>query len=126
MYLFSYKDDKVSIECDGCGKVYMFKKQYFSQISSTECTNNTLIRCPNCGRQVSPYSKIKSKNDDVVRCPRCGSTQLATGNKGFGVGKAAVGAIIAGPIGLVGGFVGSGKTMITCLKCGNKWQAGKR
>ncbi len=63
---------------------------------------------------------------DEIRCPKCGSTQIAAGNKGFGLGKAAAGGLLLGPVGLLGGLIGSKKVMITCLKCGYKWEAGKR
>ena len=63
--------------------------------------------------------------DDVLRCPKCNSTQLTSNKKGFGLGKAAIGGIIAGPIGLLGGFTGNQKVRITCLKCGYYWTAGK-
>jgi RNase P subunit RPR2 len=127
MYLFNEKDDKLGIECDGCGKIYMYNKKYFSHIAKTECVNNTLIQCPNCKRSVQPFTKIESRNSPTaaVKCPYCGSTQITTGNKGFGVSKAAAGVALFGVVGAVGGLIGSSKTMITCLKCGKKWEAGK-
>lgn len=69
--------------------------------------------------------EIKSSAKDEVRCPKCKSTQLSANKKGFGLGKAAVGAVIAGPVGLLGGFVGSGKVKVTCLKCGHTFNVGK-
>lgn len=63
--------------------------------------------------------------DQTLRCPRCGSSQLHAGDKGFGLGKAAVGGLLVGPVGLLGGLIGSKKLIITCLQCGHKWQAGK-
>lgn len=62
--------------------------------------------------------------DDAVRCPKCRGTQLDVGNKGFGAGKALGGGLLLGPVGLLGGFIGSKKVMLTCLKCGNRWKAG--
>jgi len=59
---------------------------------------------------------------DEVLCPRCGSSQIAANQKGFGFGKAAIGVLLAGPVGMLGGFVGSGKVKITCLKCGYQWK----
>jgi len=59
-----------------------------------------------------------------VKCPSCGSTQISAGNKGFGLGKAAAGGILLGPVGLLGGLVGSKKVMVTCLNCGKQWKAG--
>ncbi len=44
-----------------------------------------------------------------VTCPKCGSGQVQAIKKGFGLGKAVGGAIIAGPVGLLGDFLGSGK-----------------
>lgn len=61
-------------------------------------------------------------DDSPVRCPVCGSTQIAAAKKGFGVGKAAAGGLLLGPVGLLGGFIGSRKIKITCLKCGHEWR----
>ena len=43
---------------------------------------------------------------DEIKCPKCGSTQVAAGKKGFGLGKAALGAVALGPVGLLGGMIG--------------------
>ncbi len=59
--------------------------------------------------------------EDEIKCPRCGSKQLTANKKGFGLGKALVGGVLLGGIGLLGGFLGSGKVKITCLKCGYSW-----
>lgn len=62
----------------------------------------------------------------VMKCPKCGSTSLSAHKKGFGIGKAVVGASILGPIGLVAGNIGAKKVRVTCMKCGHKFWAGKR
>lgn len=62
---------------------------------------------------------------DTIRCPRCRSTQVTANQKGFGVGKAAAGAILLGPVGLLAGGIGSKQVKITCLKCGHQWEPGK-
>lgn len=41
-----------------------------------------------------------------------------TSRKGFSVGKAAAGAILLGPVGLVGGALGKRKECYCCGKCG--------
>lgn len=61
----------------------------------------------------------------VACCPKCGSTSLSANKKGFGLGKAALGAFVAGPVGLVGGTLGANKVEVTCLNCGHKFKPGK-
>lgn len=60
-----------------------------------------------------------------VECPQCGSTQIMGQNKGFGLGKAAAGGLLLGPVGLLGGLIGSKKIMVSCLSCGYKWDPAK-
>ncbi|OLS36859.1 TerD family protein [Bacillus sp. MRMR6] len=54
-------------------------------------------------------------------CPRCHSNNIRTGQKGFGLGKAAIGGLILGPVGLLGGFIGKNQLKFTCNSCGNAW-----
>jgi len=55
-------------------------------------------------------------------CPMCGEMilwkQVDVTKKGFSAGKAAVGAVLLGPIGLVGGALGKKKICYACAKCG--------
>lgn len=64
--------------------------------------------------------------EGIAYCPRCHSTSLSSHKKGFGFGKAAVGVLLTGGIGLVAGGLGSGKVKVTCLKCGHQFMAGGR
>ncbi len=57
-------------------------------------------------------------------CPKCHSRQTTLANQRFGVGKAAVGAVLTGGIGLLAGGIGRNKIIVTCLSCGNQWKAG--
>ena len=57
-------------------------------------------------------------------CSRCGSTSITADKKGYGAAKGLFGAVVAGPLGLLGGFMGSKKVRITCLNCGHSWIAG--
>jgi tellurium resistance protein TerD len=59
---------------------------------------------------------------DEVKCPVCGSTQVMGQEKGYGLGKAAVGWVTLGPVGLLGGLVGSKKIRLGCLSCGHRWK----
>ena len=56
------------------------------------------------------------------KCPMCGEKDkwimVDSGNKGFSVGKAAAGAILLGPVGLLGGALGKHKECYCCGKCG--------
>ena len=62
-------------------------------------------------REIKIMAKAPSK------CPMCGAVsewkQVDTSNKGFSVGKAAVGAVLLGPVGLVGGALGKRQPVIT-------------
>lgn len=61
-----------------------------------------------------------------ITCPKCSSTSITDHKRGFGVGKALVGGVLTGGVGLLAGFIGSNAVMVTCLRCGHNWQAGKR
>lgn len=52
----------------------------------------------------------KQQIESQAKCPRCGSTSLSGNKKGFGIGKAVMGAAVAGPLGLVAGNIGSKKS----------------
>lgn len=71
----------------------------------------------------SKRERIKeNKQNGVACCPKCGSTSLSANKKGFGIGKAVVGAALTCGIGLVAGNIGAKKVWVTCLNCGNKWK----
>ncbi len=57
-----------------------------------------------------------------AKCPKCGSTSLAVDKKGFGYGKAVVGTVLIGPVGLLAGGIGANKQMCTCLNCKNTFK----
>lgn len=66
------------------------------------------------------------QREQQIKCPKCNSANISANKKGFGVGKAAAGAVLLGPVGLLGGFMGSDKVIITCLNCGHSWEPGKK
>ena len=56
------------------------------------------------------------------KCPMCGEALnwklVDTSKKGFSAGKAAAGAVLLGPVGLVGGALGKKTQSYYCGKCG--------
>jgi predicted RNA-binding Zn-ribbon protein involved in translation (DUF1610 family) len=100
--------------------------------------------CPHCGENVTipnsdgsfpasedpacsvaPVQTAMRDPAAPVRCPRCSSAQVSANKKGFGGKGAVIGAVLLGPVGLLGGLMGSGKVKITCLKCGNEFSPGE-
>lgn len=69
--------------------------------------------------------KEQKEQEEKLYCPKCGSTQFVANKSGFKAGQAIGGAILTGGIGLMAGFIGSGKVKITCLKCGSVWEPGQ-
>ena len=62
-----------------------------------------------------------AKDYSYKPCPKCRLGYLVPVSErtgGFGAGKAAIGAVIAGPIGLAAGALGRKKTTYCCKRCG--------
>lgn len=130
MKYFSEDSEYIKGECETCKRVLKVKRantytvpdgyklktgiKCFCGSFSEEIVNNA--------KTTSDAESYKSGPSSEVRCPRCKSNQITANKKGFGLGKAAAGGILLGPLGLLGGFLGSNKIMITCLKCGHSWK----
>ncbi|MBO4418330.1 MAG: hypothetical protein J5789_00665 [Oscillospiraceae bacterium] len=56
------------------------------------------------------------------KCPMCGEEKrwikVDQAKRGFSVGKAAIGGILLGPVGLIGGALGKEKVDFACGNCG--------
>ena len=130
---FSEDASSVGAECPNCGAVLKISKERLKEKDGGYVSINKLI-CPckceydeiafaNIGKRPQANFKDKtSTSQSEVRCPKCGSTQITGYKKGFGVGKAVGGGILLGPAGLLGGFLGSQKVVVACLKCGHRWK----
>ncbi|OLN27701.1 Tellurium resistance protein TerD [Desulfosporosinus metallidurans] len=64
-----------------------------------------------------------SSDQGSMVCPRCHSNQITAGKKGFGLGKALVGGVLLGPVGILAGFIGSKNMEFACLSCKERWNA---
>ena len=85
-----------------------------------------LVAAPASKKEQAKQRVAENKASGVACCPKCGSTSLSANKKGFSFGKAATGAFIAGPVGLVGGTLGANKLEVTCLNCGHKFRPDKK
>lgn len=71
--------------------------------------------------------KARYDREGTAYCPKCLSTSLSANKKGFGIGKAVIGATLMGNgLGLVAGNLGAKKVRVTCLKCGYQFMAGSK
>ena len=86
-----------------------------------------LGKCRVCGKEVSPSAQTCPHCGEhapavVKRCPKCNSTRI-TASEGthFGFGKAAAGALVLGPLGLLAGLLPTRSTFFKCLDCGEQF-----
>lgn len=105
-----------TIRCKACDFVYPV------DLPSCRACNAINDQKPIIGNQQSSKSPTTIEPDASIICPKCkAKNAYNAGSKGFGLGKAAIGGVLIGPVGLLGGLIGSNKTVITCLKCNHKW-----
>jgi len=86
-----------------------------------------LTKCKTCGKEVSKTAPTCPHCGEnlpglPIECPECGSNSIRIDQKGFSLGKAAVGGILLGPVGLLGGMIGRKKIEFICQSCGQKWK----
>lgn len=87
---------------------YSSKSNVISCRVCQHTVSRTAPSCPNCGEL---YPGLISK------CPYCGSKSIHVTPKGFSLGKAAAGAVIAGPLGAAGGLHGRKDLEVKCSSC---------
>lgn len=119
--------------CENCGySIHISKKKLPQDYSCQSCnsTNGEIIekedtisiRCRSCGFDHILVTKLHKEIEGIrsdsaiavvdnfekpVHCPKCGSTQISTTARGYS---------------MMWGFMGAGKTVNRCAKCGNTWK----
>jgi hypothetical protein len=81
---------------------------------------------PQKNKERTAERKQKAEENGLACCPKCGSSSLSAHKKGFGIGKAVIGASIFGDIGLIAGNIGAKKLRVTCLNCGHQFLPGQK
>ncbi|MGX8699800.1 hypothetical protein [Caproiciproducens sp.] len=104
-----------TLKCPECGLMYF---RYLGEGDNIPDDEEAKIQCQ---KSVELYEQEKIRRT-TPHCPKCGSTSLTAAKKGFGVGKAIAGAVVTGGVGLLAGFIGSGKVELICLNCGTKFK----
>lgn len=97
-----------------------------SQPSHKPAARSSGTAAPRSKRVQAKERIAQNRASGTACCPKCGSTSLSANKRGFSLGKAAAGALVVGPVGLVGGTLGSNKLEVTCLNCGHKFRPGKK
>ena len=69
---------------------------------------------------------LAQKDTTIAHCPKCGSTSLTANKKGFSATTGVIGLAVSPLAGAVVGGAGRNKVIVTCLKCGHQWKAGKK
>ncbi|MCT4508819.1 MAG: TerD family protein [Tepidibacter sp.] len=67
------------------------------------------------------YNNNHMNSQHNIICPRCNSNNVTNEKKGFGIGKSAIGGVLLGPLGMLGGFIGKDDLVFNCNSCGTKW-----
>lgn len=129
MILKQINSVSVDIVCGFCGQRMTFGKRSFQEITETSVVPRIPLSCSRCtmvapaGEPLTP-GKIPSYRpspSSTPRCPNCGSENIQLMKKGFSAGKAVAGGLLLGPVGVLGGAVGSNDVIRVCAKCGHKF-----
>lgn len=109
--IYYEKDD---FKCPERIKAYnIIRKQFHipaGQFERAFDENTMTVAEINCDPIRQSTQTIQQQSFAQVTCPKCGSTSIATTNRGYS---------------FFTGFLGSGKPVNVCQKCGYKWKPGK-
>jgi hypothetical protein len=87
-------------------------------------SQSNTVACRSCGQKVARTAPVCPNCGDtfpglIAKCPKCGSKSIRIIPKGFSLGKSAAGAVILGPLGVLGGLHGRHDLKVTCSSCHN-------
>lgn len=102
------------------------RRQKMLYAAQPDAAMRDLKRALNPKKAEHDERKAELDKQGVAYCPKCLSTSITGDKKGFGIGKAVVGASLAGGLGLMAGNIHAKKVRLTCMKCGHQWMAGKK
>lgn len=88
---------------------------------SNEAAKNAYLKYTAIGvktRVLQNQTVVSVVPENIKICPFCGSPNLEAYAKGFGFGKAVLGASLLGPVGAVAGLADTNKVQYKCLSCG--------
>ncbi len=93
----------------------------FKKNTRTELANKSIADVKKSEPSSPQVMRVINEDASMPSCPKCKSKQVSYNKQGFGVGKAAVGVVLTGGIGLLAGGINKNKIVLTCLNCGNHW-----
>lgn len=113
--------------CSACGQpieisVVPTKEYSMEELEIAYYKSNLQMQQNALNAQKQQLEIQQKQYESIAKCPKCGSTSLSGNKKGFGIGKAVVGAAVIGPLGLVAGNINAKKVIVTCLNCGKKFK----
>lgn len=105
----------------GCG---IFKAAKITEQVRTDETLKAMVTAYKSGMSVSFNTSDEPKEpiDGELRCPKCHSKHIEFDKKGFQAGKAIVGGLLTGGIGIAAGWHNRNRRVGVCLKCGHRWK----
>lgn len=81
IYLFSYNNEYVNLECGNCGKVYSYNKKILCEQDEQSCEAYNIIKCIYCGNEYPPRTKIYKKTPTENKSTNNYETQIINTNK---------------------------------------------
>lgn len=125
-----YAPGGVKLCCHFCGNSTTVPKADFYSATTSFCTPKHEIKCPSCHRThrrsvpiytASMQEICTQEPEKPLLCPHCGSGEFDIVKEGFDAGKAAIGGVLLGPIGLLAGASDSNNIQRICRRCGTRF-----